>query len=312
MSTQNNKSMNLEGNAFGFDISKIVGLDEEPQITQHHAIYPGIDPVHAFKSQSYAGKVVLITGASRGLGAEIALHYARAGAALALAARSASVLAETQKRVQEAAPGARVLTLPLDVSLPAQVSEAVEKTVHEFGRLDVAVANAGVMRAFGISLADVDPDAWWRTLEVNLRGVFNVAKYAVPHLQKSGGYFVAMSSAAAQLRLPTNSDYAVSKIALNRLLEIIPIEYPAVKTFAVHPGNVQTDMADDTGLPKEMFIDPPALVAAALLRLTGGTADWLSGRYISALWDLDELERDWKVRVLEKSALVNKLHLPAQ
>ncbi|KAI0275447.1 NAD-P-binding protein [Gloeopeniophorella convolvens] len=310
MSTQS-KSVNLEG-IFGFAISKIVGVDEEPQITLHHAIYPGIDPSHAFKSQSYAGKVVLVTGASRGLGAELALHYARAGATLAIAARSASALAETQKRVEEASPGARVLALPSDVVLPAQVSEAVERVVHEFGKLDVVVANAGVTRAYGIRLADVDPEAWWRTLKVNLRGVFNVVKYTAAHLQRSGGYFVAMSSAAAQLRLPTNSDYVVSKIALNRLLEIIPIEYPAVKTFAVHPGLVQTDMADDTGLPKEMFVDPPALVAAALLRLTGGTADWLSGRYISALWDLDELERDWKVRVLEKSALVNKLHLPAQ
>ncbi|KAI0066527.1 NAD-P-binding protein [Artomyces pyxidatus] len=273
------------------------------------SIYPFIDPSPHFSAQTFASKVVLVTGASRGIGASIAQHFSRAGASLALVARNEDKLGAVKAEIEATVPGARVLTFVVDVRDTAQVSKAVADTVKHFGRLDVLVANAGVMRPLGTRFASVDPIAWWDTLEINLRGVFNFVHFAIPHLQKSGGYVVAISSVGSQVRVPTESDYSISKQAVNRLVEFVPIEYPGVKAFAVHPGNVPTDMALGSGAPVS-FDTGPELAAATVLHLAAGKADWLNGRFVSSLWDLGEVESKYKAAILEKNALVHKLLLP--
>ncbi|KAI0260838.1 NAD-P-binding protein [Gloeopeniophorella convolvens] len=293
----------------GYELSQLRGTDEDPIVTQHHSVYPSLDPTPFFSTQAYAGKVAFVTGASRGIGAEIAVYYARAGAAVTITARTS--LAQTKERILAAVPTAKVLEIPVDVADPEQVGAAVEATVKEFGRLDIAVANAGTAQQNGLRIGDIDPNVWWETVEVNLRGTFNTAHYTLPHLETAHGYFVATSSNAAQIRLPTASDYSGSKFAIGRLIEMIAIEYPSVKAFAMHPGGVSTELTSSSSLPRELFIDPPELSASFTLHLASGKADWLNGCYVSANWDIDELERDWKAKVLEKSAFVNKLHLPA-
>jgi NAD(P)-dependent dehydrogenase (short-subunit alcohol dehydrogenase family) len=169
----------------------------------------------------------------------------------------------------------------------------------------------------------------------------------VSHLEKSQGSIIAVSSISSQLRIPAASDYSVSKHALTRFMEFIPIgrpslissnareilvdEHPNVRAFAIHPGSILTDVAKGSGFPAELFPDKLELASALILHLAAGKADWLSGRcvpfysrlceccrlpltlmrsYVSACWDITELERDWKEKVLRKRALVNKLHLP--
>ncbi|KAI0275461.1 hypothetical protein BC834DRAFT_965831 [Gloeopeniophorella convolvens] len=275
----------------GFKLSQLRGIDEEPIVTQHHSVYPSLDPTPFFSTQAYAGKVAFVTGASRGIGAEIAVYYARAGAAVAITARTS--LAQTRERILAAVPTAKVLEFSVDVADPEQVGAAVEATVKEFGRLDIAVANAGTAQGNRLRIGDIDPNVWWETVEVNLRGTFNTAHYTLPHLETAHGYFVATSSNTAQIRLPTGSDYCGSKFAIGRLIEMIAIG----ESHSI--------------LPMEIFIDPPELSASLTLHLVSGKADWLNGCYFSANWDIDELERDWKAKVLEKNAFVNKLHLPA-
>ncbi|KAI0055565.1 NAD-P-binding protein [Artomyces pyxidatus] len=296
--------------AFGIELAKIVGLDEDiPGITTHDGVYPFIDPAPLFAAHTCASKVVLVTGASRGIGVPIAQHFARAGASLALVARNQALLDTVKAGIEADVPGTQVLTFALDVRDTAQVEAAVAGTVKHFGRLDVLVANAGVMQPFGTRLAEVNPATWWNTIEINLRGVYNFIHFAIPHLRKSAGYAIALSSAGGHLRIPTGSDYGISKHALDRLVEFVTIEYPEVKSFAVHPGSVPTDMALGSGAPVS-FDTKPELSAATVLYLSTGKADWLNGRYVSAQWDLGEVEEKYKATILEKNALVQKLALP--
>ncbi|KAI0054406.1 NAD-P-binding protein [Artomyces pyxidatus] len=296
--------------AFGFDFFKIVGLDEDISgITNHNDIYPAIDPAPHFAGRIFASKVVLVTGGSRGIGLSIAQHFARAGASLALVSRNQALLDTAKVDIEADVPGAQVLTFALDVSDTAQVEVAVADTVKHFGRLDVLVANAGVHRPFGARLAEVEPKLWWDTIEVNLHGAFNFVHFAVPHLRKSSGYVFAMSSGAGHMRIPTASDYGISKHALDRLVEFVTIEYPEVKSFAVHPGSVATDGTLSMGLPFS-FDTKAELSAATLLHISAGKADWLNGRFVSVQWDLGELEQKYKAAIVEKNALVQKLALP--
>ncbi|KAI0275402.1 NAD-P-binding protein [Gloeopeniophorella convolvens] len=296
------------------DFSKIVGFNEEPPVKQHKDVYPTIDPKTHYDAQTYRGKVVLVTGASRGIGREIAIAYAKAGASVVIVARVQATLDETAGLIHAAVPGAQVLAVPADVRDWLSAEAAVKATLERFGQLDILVANAAVTTKLGDLIGDKDPDLWWNTFEVNVRGVFNYVRASVKPLQESDlGYVVALSSVAAQLRMPTMSDYSPSKHALGRFVEFITLEYPKLKAFSFYPGSINTKASRDSGFvpPEGTTFDEPTLPPAAILHLTSGRADWLNGRFVSAKWDFDELERDWKDKVLAKGALVNKLDVLA-
>ncbi len=107
------------------------------------SVYSTIDPKEAFASQTYRGKVVLITGASRGIGQETAITYAMAGANVTIAGRSQETLDKTAAVIHAAVSGAQVLAVPTDVRDPKATEAAVQATLERFGRLDVLIANAG-------------------------------------------------------------------------------------------------------------------------------------------------------------------------
>jgi NAD(P)-dependent dehydrogenase (short-subunit alcohol dehydrogenase family) len=148
---------------------------------------------------------------------------------------------------------------------------------------------------------------------------------------KTKGQIVVLSSGAAQYRTALYSEYCLSKHALNRLAELVVVgtypssrkrigesylltamiltENPSIRIFCVHPGCVETQLITDSqsAIPCE---DPLALPAATILYLTSGKADYLSSRYVSATWDLSEVERDWKEKIVAQNSLVNKLAIP--
>ena len=117
-------------------------LQAETQLS----VYPTIDPKVHYDAQTFSAKVVLITGASRGIGEEIALQYAHAGANLTLVARSQAGLDATRDAILRERPSAQVLVFPADVQDVTKAEEAVATTVRQFGRLDILVANAGSAR----------------------------------------------------------------------------------------------------------------------------------------------------------------------
>jgi len=288
----------------------IIGLDEDLKVSRRDDIYPTVDPKVHYDAQTFTGKVVLITGASRGIGAEIAFQYARAGAAVALVARTEAALHVTRDAILRERPSAQVLTFPADVRDVAKAEAAVAATVSSFGRLDILVANAAILRRFEGLFASKDAKGWWDVVEVNLRGSYNYIHFSVPELLKTKGQVVVLTSVGAQTRYPTASEYCTSKFAINRLAEFVTVEYPDIKAFAVHPGCVKTDIYDESGggYPVD---STTGLGAATILYLTSGNADYLSGRYVAATWDLGEVERDWKEKIVTQHGLVNKLFIPA-
>jgi len=286
-----------------------IGQDEDLKVTNRHDVYPLIDPQIHYDNQTYAGKVVLITGASRGIGLETAINYARAGASVTIVARSQETLDQSRDKILHGQPSAQVLTFPADVRDVKKVEEVVAATVAHFGRLDILVSNAGMVRPGTTPFANKDPIGWWEVLEVNVRGVYNFVHFSVPELVKTGGQIIFLSSDAAQYRAAFNSEYCLSKHTLHRLAEFVVVENPSIRIFCVHPGSVATELNANSQSPVAPK-DPPALAAATILYLTSGKADYLSGRYVSATWDLGEVERDWREKIVAQNGLVNKLAIP--
>jgi FlaA1/EpsC-like NDP-sugar epimerase len=122
-------------------------LSWSPLNPQEISVYPYIDPQVHYDAQTYAGKTVLITGASRGIGLETAKFYARAGACLTIVARTQETLDESKNTILREQPSAQVLTFPADVRDFKKAEEVVAATVAHFGRLDIFVANAAALRA---------------------------------------------------------------------------------------------------------------------------------------------------------------------
>ncbi|KAH9173308.1 hypothetical protein EDB89DRAFT_2228772 [Lactarius sanguifluus] len=238
-------------------IQSIVGCGEELPVTNHHDAYSTIDPKEAFANQTYRDKVVLITGASRSIGQGTAIAYAMAGANVAIAGRSQQTLDKTAAAIHAAVSGAQVLVVPVDVGDPKATEVAVQATLERFGRLDVLIPNAGALSNFNQKLGFKDPDRWWNTFEVNVRGVYDTVRASLPALEKTSGRIMVISSSGAQLRVPYASDYTTSKHPINRLIEFIALgalacltiitclrvyqRTPQVDCLCVTPGIPQAD-----------------------------------------------------------------------
>lgn len=287
-------------------------------LTEHHAKYGAIDPASGLKD-SASGKVVFISGASRGIGQATAVAFAQAGAkAVYLTARSTSALEETARLVREANPQTECAYSSCDVTQAGQVEAAVADCVAKFGSLDVADANAGFLGPW-VRIAETDPASWWQNWEVNVRGVYHVIRFTLPHLiasakaaaaqGQSGGHLIVLSSIGAQFLMPGASDYQTSKHAINRLCEFVQSDHDedGIKCFAMHPGGVATEIGHS--MPQSMheyLVDEPELAAGFVVWLSSGKADWAKGRYLSANWDVDEIMA-LKETILEKDLLVNRL-----
>ncbi|KAE9392843.1 NAD-P-binding protein [Gymnopus androsaceus JB14] len=264
-----------------------------------------ISPEPYFSGCSFRGKIVVVVGASKGIGYSIASFYALAGATLVIVSRSQKTLDEARDRIlSESCTSCDVLALAADTVDTKAIEEVIKKVVEKYGRLDVVVANSGASSPW--TKRNKIRNDWWKLMEVNLRGTYNVAHYALPHLTKSKGYFIAVTSMAAQINVPFASAYAVSKVASLGSDASNHTEHPEVKSFSLHPGSIKTEGALGV-MPgmESILIDTLQLPAATALKLTDGSGrfDWLSGRFVSANWDLEEVERDWKKDIVNKDFL---------
>jgi len=192
---------------------------------------------------SLAGRVAVVTGASRGLGRAIALALAEAGADVALAARAKRDLEDTGALVQRA--GRRALVAPTDVASYAEVEALMGRAVRELGRLDIVVNNAGVAKV--APLAEMTPDDWRFMVDANLTGVFNGCRAAAPHLiaQKSGKV-INVASVLGQVGLPGYTIYAATKGGVIALTRALGVEWArhGIQVNAIAPGWFATDMTD--------------------------------------------------------------------
>jgi NAD(P)-dependent dehydrogenase (short-subunit alcohol dehydrogenase family) len=185
-------------------------------------------------------KVVLVTGASSGIGRAAALRMAGHGARIAVAARRAEALAETAREAERS--GASALALPTDVADPEQCRRAVEATAGRFGRLDVLLCCAGVSMRSRLSGSDLS--AIEHVMRINFSGILHCTYYAIPHVKQSHGSLVAVSSLAGKRGLPTYAAYCASKFAVQGLYESLRLELAPdrVHVGLFSPGHVDTPL----------------------------------------------------------------------
>lgn len=185
--------------------------------------------------------VVWITGGGSGIGLALALEFAGQGARVAVSGRRKERLDEAVQAI-EAAGGAG-LAVPCDVTNDDEVKAAVAEVVAGFGRLDVAVANAG----FGCMgrFEELSDAEWRRQMDVNVLGAVSTARWALPELRKTGGRLALIGSVMAMMAAPKSSAYCASKFALRGIGLCLAQELAGsgVSCTTIHPGFVESDIA---------------------------------------------------------------------
>ena len=238
------------------------------------------------KSFDMSGKTVLITGASRGIGKAAAYAFADAGASVALIARSVDEIAETAGDI-----GKQALAIPCDVSRHTEVEAAVNATAATFGGLDVLVGNAGMVDPIG-QLADTDPDAWGRAIDVNLKGVYYGMRAVMPGMIAQGhGTILTVSSGAAHGPVDGWSAYCSSKAAAYMLSRTADLEAreKGLRILGLSPGTVATQMQREikaSGFNAVSQLDwsvhiPPEWPARTLVWMCSPDADAYLGADVS-------------------------------
>jgi NAD(P)-dependent dehydrogenase (short-subunit alcohol dehydrogenase family) len=260
-----------------------------------------------------AGQVSLVTGAGRGIGRGIALALSDEGSAVVLGARTQTELEQVAAEIQQRGGQAEVVRL--DVTDMQSVQAFVAAAMDRFGRIDVLINNAGSNNggddgAIG-PLWEINPEAWWQDVAINLRGTFLCTHTALPHMVSQGrGHILNVASLSALTAWPYDSAYACAKAAVVRLTDSVAEEVRdrGVYVYVISPGRVQTKLlagALDTPAGRKWMDSasksmgavgtaqhtevPLEVVTGAVVYLVSGQADGLTGRFLRASWDLPEL-----------------------
>jgi len=206
-------------------------------------------------------KVAIITGASRGIGASIGEGLTADGYVTALVARSEQALKELANKISSKVANQNpVMTYPLDVQDHNAVQAMVKEVYSKFGRVDLLFNNAGIdmLGTTDVSIEDFD-----KTIAINLRGAFSFLKAVVPIMEAQGsGTIINVASRAGKIGFPDFGVYGASKFGLVGLNEALyrQLSHKGIKVTALCPGWVDTDMAKDSGLPKEEMISTEDIV----------------------------------------------------
>jgi 3-oxoacyl-[acyl-carrier protein] reductase len=186
-------------------------------------------------------KVGLVTGASKGIGKGIALRYSREGAKVVLASRSMDLLSAIADEIRST--GGQALALPVDVRKPNNIQEVVDRTVEEYGQLDIMVNNAGISMAHPSE--DLSPEDWTRAVETDLFGVFYGCQSAARQMmEQGGGCIINITSAYGIVAAPMRAAYCASKAGANMLTKVLAIEWAEknIRVNAIAPGYIRTEL----------------------------------------------------------------------
>jgi NAD(P)-dependent dehydrogenase (short-subunit alcohol dehydrogenase family) len=242
---------------------------------------------------SFENKVALVTGASSGMGLATARAFAEAGAAVVLADIRENLLkAEAQKLVDA---GHKAIAVQCDVSEDAQVAAMVDRTVAEFGRLDAAFNNAGVMARIATT-GESSREDWDRVIGINLRGVWSSMKHELRQMERQGsGAIVNNASVGALTGNPGIGSYIASKHGVVGLTRTAAVEYikRGIRVNAVNPGLIDTQIARDVVSGNEQAYDEiakhvpigragrPEEIASAVLWLCSPGASYVVGHALT-------------------------------
>ena len=259
------------------------------------------------------GRNAIISGASQGLGLEIAKHFVSAGARVMICARDEKALASAQTELLALATTPdQVLAKATDVSDYPAVDDLVQTALAAFGKLDILVANAGVHGPLG-HVDTVDWQAWCDAIDINLKGSVSQCRAVLPHFKKQQyGKILLISGGGATKAMPNFSAYAASKAALVRFAETLAEEMKDyhIDVNAVAPGAMNTRLLEEVltaGAAKvgQTYYDavvkqktqggtPPARAAELCTFLASSESDGITGRLISAVWDPWKHLPEWR------------------
>lgn len=255
-------------------------------------------------ARALENRCAVISGASVGLGFEIAKKYLEAGANVMICARDESLLRRAAQVLKTlAGAGQMLLALPADVSKLDDVTALIAGALREFGRLDVLVNNAGIVGPSG-AIDEIDWEEWVRAIQINLLGSVLLSRAALPHFKRlGGGKIIQLSGGGATNPLPGLSAYAASKAAVIRFMETLAEETRGdrIDVNAIAPGALNTRMLDEFiaagpdrigqafyersvqqkrggGVPLGKAADLAVFLGSAL-------SDGITGKLISAVWD---------------------------
>lgn len=239
----------------------------------------------------FTGKVVLITGASSGIGAATAKYLTELGASVVLTGRNADNLNKTGSEC-EAVGKEKPFLLVADVTSTDDNVRVINKTIEKFGKLDVLVNNAG--KGLPGSIENTSLEQFDDIMNTNVRGVYHLTMLAVPHLIKSKGNIVNVSSVAGTRSFPNVLAYCVSKAALDQFTRCVALELAPkqVRVNSVNPAVIITDFHNRLGMSADAYaaylksseqthalgrVGQPSEVAAAIAFLAGDTASFITG-----------------------------------
>ncbi|KAH8663881.1 hypothetical protein BGZ61DRAFT_562219 [Ilyonectria robusta] len=282
--------------------------------THHSTTYDYISPLKL----DLAGKHVVVTGAAweDGVGYATATAFARAGASSIAVVDLHGVSDDLVEKLKLAAtqagrPEPMVLSCTVDIADQDSVQAIHDIVSRSFGGcLDILVNNAAHQEPYK-PILDSDPDVYWRTWEVNVRGLFNMVRTFLPMQlstrDSTGGLctIINVSSSGALTARPGSGSYRSSKLAILRWTETLQIEYAdqGLLTFCVNPGAIKTQMSKE--LPEKMrnlLPDRPDIAGDTIVWLAAERKEWLGGRYVSCPWDMQEL-LGRKDEIVEKDKL---------
>jgi NAD(P)-dependent dehydrogenase (short-subunit alcohol dehydrogenase family) len=239
---------------------------------------------------SFADKVVFVTGATSGIGHAVAVKFAAAAARVVALGRNQSALRQVETAIKNA--GGEPLTLAVDVTNIGESQRAIDETVNRFGGLDVLVNAAGHISTG--SIENTSLAAWDAMMNVNLRAVFQLMQVAAPYLIKTKGNIVNVSSVTGLRSFPGVLAYCVSKAGVDQLTRCAALELApqGVRVNAVNPGVVITEIHKRGGMSEESYekflehsksthpigrVGDPKEIAELVFYLASEKASWITG-----------------------------------
>jgi 3-oxoacyl-[acyl-carrier protein] reductase len=240
-------------------------------------------------SQKLAGKVAVVTGASKGIGAAIALHLAAEGAAVVVN-YSASKEGADREVKEITGNGGRAIAVQANVAKQADIQRLFAETKIAFGRLDILVNNAGIYEFLPIE--QVTPEHFHRLFDVNVLGLLLTAQEAVKHLGPGGGSIINISSVVATAAPPTTSVYSATKAAVDAVTRSLAQELGPrkIRVNSINPGMVETEGVHTAGLANSDFqrqyeaqtplgrIGKPKDIGPAAVFLASDDSGWITGQ----------------------------------
>ncbi|HZD56705.1 MAG TPA: SDR family NAD(P)-dependent oxidoreductase [Anaerolineales bacterium] len=247
-------------------------------------------------------QTILITGASRGLGAAAAKIAAKMGANVVINARSEASLYRMADEIRKS--GGEVLSVPGDVSKIEDCHRLVDQTLVEFGQLDALINNAGIIKPIE-PIAEGSAEDWRRNLEINLLGPILLTQIALPHLRMRNGRVISTSSGAAVRVIQGWGAYCTARAGLNHFNRVLASEESGITAITFRPGVMDTEMQStirregDAGMPEETYarylrlhqegeLLSPKLPGRALTALALYAPHQWSGEFIA--WDEDRVQ----------------------